>query len=63
MYSTTIFSFSMEIINNLTQTEKRPWALARDDFFDQISPFRKNTRCKRSPQQIDENWFQKKSLS
>ena len=53
----------MEIINNLTQTEKRPWALARDDFFDQISPFRKNTRCKRSPQQIDENWFQKKSLS
>ena len=47
MYSTTIFSFYMEIINNLTQTEERDPALARNDFFDQISPFRKNTRCER----------------
>ena len=31
--STTIFSFSMEIINNLTQTQKRTPALARNDFF------------------------------
>ena len=50
MYSTTIFSFSMEIINNLTQTEKRAPALARDDIFDQISPFQKNTRFERFTQ-------------
>ena len=50
MYSTTIFSFSMEIINNLTQTEKRAPALSRDDFFDQIYPFQKNTWCEWSPQ-------------
>ena len=40
----------MEIINNLTQTEKRAPALARDDFFDQISPFQKNTRFERFTQ-------------